>query len=73
MRHPHFSAKDFSALVRRNLLKHGIRIIGLTLIPGVGDMPFANGERGYALDDNGTHRIRTYAEVRALGGDPVSW
>lgn len=62
-------AADFSLNTRRALARKGITIIGLTVIPNpASDMPFANGERGYCLDDNGTHRVRTFAEVRALAG-----
>ena len=62
----HFMARDFSAKVRRALLKRGIVIIGSQNLPGDGDMPYANGIRGYQLSDNGTFRIRTYFEVEAL-------
>lgn len=54
-----FSKKTLAALARK-----GIRLIGLTVIPDMtSEMPFANGSRGYQLDDNGCHRIRTYREV----------
>lgn len=54
-----FSKKTLSALARK-----GIRLVGLTVIPDMSsDMPFANGSRGYQLDDNGCHRIRTFKEV----------
>lgn len=55
-----FSKKTVAALARK-----GIFLIGLTVIPGTGDMPFATGERGYCLNDNGCHRIRSFAEVLA--------
>ncbi len=58
--------KDFALAVRRALARKGISIIGTTVIPGTGDLPYANGERGYCLDDNGTHRVRSYREVVAL-------
>jgi hypothetical protein len=56
-----FSKKTLAALARK-----GIRLVGLTVIPGQGDMPFANGSRGYKLDDNGCLRIRSFAEVMEL-------
>ncbi len=61
-------ARDFSATTRRALLKRGIAVIGLCSIPGEGDMPWANSTRGYRLDNNGEHQIRTHAEVRAMAG-----
>lgn len=59
------AAKDFSKTARATLARKGIAIIGSTWLPGT-DGTFANGERGYTLSDNGTQRIRTYAEVVAL-------
>lgn len=57
----HFSSQTVKALARK-----GIRIVGLTMIPGEGDMPCATGETGYKLDNNGQGQIRTYREVLAL-------
>ena len=54
---------DFSAKTKTALLRKGIRLIGLTVIPGSGDLPFANGERGYRIDDNGCCKIWTFAQV----------
>jgi hypothetical protein len=62
----HFIAKDFSLKTRRALLKRGIVVTGATVIPGSGALPFANGSRGYCLNNNGQHQIRTYSEVEAL-------
>ena len=63
----HFTARDFAAPTRRALLKRGIVVVGLCSIPDMSsDMPWANSSRAYRLDDNGTHRIRTHAEVRAM-------
>ena len=57
-----FSKKTLSALARK-----GIALVGLTVIPDMSsDMPFANGSRGYQLNDNGCHRIRTFTEVLEL-------
>jgi len=58
--------KDFSKKTLSLLAKKGITLIGLTLIPGTGDMPFANGERGYILNDNGTSRVLLFAQVLKL-------
>lgn len=60
-------AKDFSLGDRKALSSQGIAIVGSTWLPGPGG-DFANGERGYMLDDNGTSRIRTYSQVRTLAG-----
>lgn len=58
---------DFSKKTIRALTRKGIRLIGLTVIPDMSsDMPFANGDRGYCLNDNGCHRIRSFREVMEL-------
>ena len=58
--------KDFSRKTISALAGKGITLIGLTVIPGTGDMAFANGERGYILNDNGTQRILLFAQVLEL-------
>jgi hypothetical protein len=60
--------KDFSRKTLSSLSRKGITLIGLTIIPGTGDLPFATGERGYILNDNGTQRIRSFAQVLELAG-----
>ncbi len=62
----HFIARDFSAPVRRALLKRGIVVLGCQNLPGEGPMPYANGLRGYQLSNGGQFQIRLYAEVEAL-------
>lgn len=57
--------KDFSPKTLKALAKKGIRVIGATWLPGQ-DGSFANGETGYNLDDNGTHRVRRFREVLEL-------
>ena len=57
---------DFTAQTVRALAKKGITIIGKTYIPGAGDMPYANGQTGYQLNDNGTGKVRTHAQVREM-------
>lgn len=65
----HFTGADFSRKVRNALSSKGITIIGATVIPSPDlSLPWASGERGYQLDDNGTHRVRSYAAVIALAG-----
>lgn len=54
-----FSKKTLCALSRK-----GIAIIGLTLIPDMSSsLPFANGDRGYQINDNGCGRIWTFSQV----------
>lgn len=58
--------RDFSSKTLRNLARKGISIVGFAVIPNMSsDMPFANGERGYSVNDNGCGRIWTFAEVLA--------
>jgi len=64
------ASRDFSARTIRALRAKGIALIGVTSIPGEGPMPMANATRGYVLDDNGTHRIRSHSEVLALASEP---
>ena len=58
--------RDFSKATVKALNAKGIYIIGITVIPGEGDMPYANGETGYVLNDNGTSRIRSWSQVRTM-------
>lgn len=58
----HFGKRLIARLARR-----GIKIIGLTVIPdNSSNMPYANGETGYNIDDNGTGRVLTLLEVHAI-------
>lgn len=59
------ASKDFSKAVRAALTSKGIAITCTTWLPGT-DGSFANGERGYVLNDNGTQRLRTHAGVVEL-------
>lgn len=61
------AAKDFSKAVRAALKTQGIAIYSSTWLPGV-DGSYANGERGYFVNDNGTSRILTYVGVIAQAG-----
>jgi len=54
----HFGRKAIATLARK-----GITITALTVIPGEGDLPFATGETGYIVADNGCGRVWTYREV----------
>lgn len=54
----HFGRKAVAALARK-----GITIIATQVIPGAGDMPFATGETGYVVSDNGCGRVWTYRQV----------
>lgn len=57
---------DFSKTTIAKLARKGIRVIGLCVIPGASDLPFASGTRGYRLDVNGCGAIRSFAEVMEL-------
>lgn len=59
------ASRDFSAATIRKLAKKGIEIVGVQLIPGEGDMPWANAERGYVASDNGTGKVWTFRQVMA--------
>jgi len=61
------AAKDFGKEVRAALSKRGIRLVGTTWLPDEKGS-FANGERGYLLDDNGTGKVRDYRGVLSLAG-----
>lgn len=58
--------RHFSAATRRGLARRGVRVLSLTTIPGPGPTPYASGETGYNVDDNGTGRVLTHPEVVAL-------
>lgn len=56
--------RDFSTIAA--LARKGITVYGLTVIPDMSsDMPYANGDRGYKINDNGCGRIMTFAQVKA--------
>ncbi len=55
--------RDFSAKVIKQLKAKGIAIMTITAIPGNVDMPFANSQRGYIVNDNGQNRIWSYLQV----------
>lgn len=58
---------DFSRKTLRALAAKGIRLIGLQAIPDMSsDMPWANAERGYVLDDNGTCRVVSFRQVMGM-------
>lgn len=55
--------RDFSAKTLAALTARGVRVIGLQAIPGDGPMGLANATRGYRVDDQGTGRVWTHAQV----------
>lgn len=60
------ATRDFGRKAIATLARKGIRIIGLQAIPDMTSaMPYANADRGYVVDDNGTGRVWTYREVAA--------
>jgi len=58
--------RDFSKTTLSALSRKGITIIGITVIPDNSGLPFASGERGYKLNDNGCLIIRAFAQVLEL-------
>lgn len=70
--HGEAPASHFSAKVRRALLKRGIILMGLQAVPAfTGDRYFSG--TAYTVSDNDTGRVLSYADVMALGGEPVRW
>jgi len=56
---------DFSPATLCRLARKGITVLGPVAIPDMASaMPWANAERGYAVNDNGCHRIWTFSQVR---------
>lgn len=60
-------ARDFSRAVNAGLKSAGAVVTGATWLSG-SDGTYANGERGYTLLQDGTHIVRSYAEVIAMAG-----
>ena len=55
---------DFSKKTLRALALRGITVTGLVAIPDMASaMPFANADRGSSVNDNGTGRIWSFAQV----------
>lgn len=55
---------DFSKKTLAALAHKGITLLGLTVIPDMSKpLPFACGQRGYSVSDNGCGRIWTFSEV----------
>jgi hypothetical protein len=59
------ASSDFSKSAVSALKSKGITFHGFTFVPGE-DGSYANGERAYELNDNGTLVVRTYMQVKAL-------
>lgn len=58
----HFGSKTVRALS-----KLGVSVVGLTVIPdNASDLPCANGDTGYIVNDNGTGRVLRFLDVLAL-------
>jgi len=55
--------RDFSAKTLRALCAKGIELVGTQMLPGAGDMPWANAERGFVVNDNGCGKVWTFAQV----------
>lgn len=55
---------DFSKSTLKALARKGISLVGLTVIPDMTKpLPFACGQRGYSVNDNGCCRIWTLSQV----------
>jgi len=62
-----FAASHFSRATVKALARKGISVYGTQYLPDMSsDMPFANGETGYKLNDNGMSRIVRFTDVLAL-------
>lgn len=58
--------RDFSCKTLNALARKGITILSVVGIPDMSSpMPFANATRGYSVNDNGTGKVWTFAEVLA--------
>lgn len=58
--------RDFSAKTLRTLAKRGIELVGVQALPGQGDMPWANAERGYLIVQAETGKVKTFRQVLDL-------
>lgn len=58
------AVRHFGKATVAKLAKRGVTFLSLTVIPSDGPMPFANGNTGYCVNDNGCGRVWTYADVR---------
>jgi len=56
---------DFGKSTINKLARNGITVYGMTVIPGSGCLPFANGTRGYKVNNKGRGEIWTYEQVIA--------
>jgi hypothetical protein len=57
--------RDFTASTLRALARKGISIRGTQACPDMSSpMPFANATTGYLVDDNGTGRVWSFAQVK---------
>lgn len=61
------ASKDFPKKMLNELTRRGMSIVGTTWLPDSRGS-YANGERGYLVNDNGTQRVRTYLQVMAMAG-----
>jgi hypothetical protein len=64
--HNQIAARNFSSKTLKALSAKGVRLLSTTIIPSNGEMPFANGDHGYFIDDNGTGRVLTHRQILAI-------
>lgn len=55
--------RDFSSTTLRTLQRRGIKIVSVQMLPGSGAMPWANAERGYLVNQGGSGKVMTFAQV----------
>jgi hypothetical protein len=55
--------RDFSAKTLRALTQRGLEVVDVQMLPDTGDLPWANAERGYLVNDHGTGRVWTFQRV----------
>lgn len=65
--HHHIASKDFNKRTLAKLAKLGVFVIGWVSIPHP-VQGYCNAERAYALNNNGTHQVRSITEVLGLVG-----
>lgn len=61
------AARDFTAATVKALARKGVTLLSPVALPDMSSaMPYANASRGYSVNDNGTGRILSFADVLNL-------
>ena len=61
-------AEQFSKASCKALLKAGVVLVGVQLVPGEGNMGWANSRTCYVIEYQGCGYVKTHAEVLAYIG-----